>query len=121
MNVSKVIRKTGMCETQTGAPYYASPEVWKEEAYDAKSDMWSLGCVLYEIINLKLPFKARDMEGLFKKVTRGYYPRINKSYSDDLSEVLKLLINVNPKDRKFCSKLVVIQGSFWRCRWCGET
>jgi NIMA (never in mitosis gene a)-related kinase len=47
--------------------------------------MWSLGCVLYEIINLKLPFKARDMEGLFKKVTRGYYARINKSYSDDLA------------------------------------
>ncbi len=65
--------------------------------------MWSLGCVLYEIINLKLPFKARDMEGLFKKVTRGYYARINKSYSDDLAQVLKYLININPKERKFCS------------------
>lgn len=108
MNVSKVIRKTGMCETQTGAPYYASPEVWKEEAYDVKSDMWSLGCVLYEIINLKLPFKARDMEGLFKKVTRGYYPRINKSYSDDLSDVLKFLIKVSPKERKFCRNFAFI-------------
>lgn len=97
MNVSKVIRKTGMCQTQTGAPYYASPQVWKNEAYDVKSDIWSLGCVLYELINLKLPFKARDMEGLMKKVTRGYYSRINKSYSDDLSFILKYLLQINPK------------------------
>ena len=36
-----------MCETQTGTPYYASPEVWKDEPYNVKSDIWSLGCVLY--------------------------------------------------------------------------
>lgn len=47
MNVSKVVRKDAMCETQTGTPYYASPEVWHDQPYDAKSDIWSLGCVLY--------------------------------------------------------------------------
>lgn len=46
LNVSKVTRK-GFGETQTGTPYYASPEVWKDETYDFKSDIWSLGCVLY--------------------------------------------------------------------------
>lgn len=99
MNVSKVVRKDAMCETQTGTPYYASPEVWHDQPYDAKSDIWSLGCVLYEFINLKPPFRARDMEGLYKKVTRGYYSRINKIYSDDLSNLLKSLIKVNPNDR----------------------
>lgn len=61
MNVSKVVRKEAMCETQTGTPYYASPEVWHDQPYDSKSDIWSLGCVLYEFINLKPPFRARDM------------------------------------------------------------
>ena len=102
MNVSKVVRKDAMCETQTGTPYYASPEVWHDQPYDAKSDIWSLGCVLYEFINLKPPFRARDMEGLYKKVTRGYYSRINKMYSDDLSNLLKSLIKVNPNDRLTC-------------------
>lgn len=69
MNVSKVAK--GMCETQTGTPYYASPEVWKDQPYDKKSDIWSLGCVLYETITLKPPFRAEDMEGLHKKVIRG--------------------------------------------------
>ena len=51
MNVS-VISKTGLASTQTGTPYYASPEVWQDLPYDMKSDMWSLGCVIYEMAAL---------------------------------------------------------------------
>ena len=75
MNVSKVAKK-GLLYTQTGTPYYASPEVWKDNPYDEKSDVWSLGCVLYEMCALKPPFTANDMNGLYKKVTRGVYPKI---------------------------------------------
>ena len=75
MNVSKIAEE-GLCITQTGTPYYASPEVWKDQPYDEKSDIWSLGCVLYETICLKVPFKAEDMQGLYKKVTRGIYSRL---------------------------------------------
>jgi NIMA (never in mitosis gene a)-related kinase len=46
MNVSKVT-ESSLAYTQTGTPYYASPEVWKEEPYSFKSDIWSFGCVLY--------------------------------------------------------------------------
>ncbi len=74
MNVSKMTKN--MAKTQTGTPYYASPEVWKDLPYDKKSDIWSLGCVIYQTITLKPPFRANDMEGLFKKITRGFYPRI---------------------------------------------
>ena len=51
MNVSKLASK-GLLHTQTGTPYYASPEVWKDKPYDKKSDIWSLGCILYEMITL---------------------------------------------------------------------
>ena len=50
MNVSKVA-KTGLCETQTGTPYYASPEVWNDQPYGIKSDIWSLGCIVLEIVH----------------------------------------------------------------------
>ena len=60
LNVSKVAKK-GLLYTQTGTPYYASPEVWKDQPYDARSDIWSLGCVLYEAATLKPPFTANDM------------------------------------------------------------
>ena len=68
MNVSKLAKK-GLLLTQTGTPYYASPEVWRDLPYDNKSDIWSLGCVLSELCALKPPFRADDMEGLFNKVT----------------------------------------------------
>lgn len=70
LNVSKVAKK-GLLYTQTGTPYYASPEVWKDQPYDHKSDIWSLGCVLYEMITLQPPFRANDMDGLYKKVLKG--------------------------------------------------
>lgn len=92
LNVSKIMKKD-LSKTQTGTPYYASPEVWKDEAYDWKSDIWSLGCVLYEMAALKPPFRAQNMEGLYKKVLKGIYPRINqKVYSEDLASVIKSML-----------------------------
>ena len=106
MNVSKVASKEGLNFTQTGTPYYASPEVWRDEPYDIKSDIWSLGCVLYEMITLKPPFQASSMKGLFKRVCTGKIQRIPKNYSVDLWTIVKSMLNVNPKLRPDCTKLM---------------
>jgi hypothetical protein len=106
LNVSKVAKK-GLGYTQTGTPYYASPEVWKDKPYDYKSDLWSLGCVLYEMIMLKPPFRAENMEGLFNKVIKGQYPKINDKFSTDLAEITRLLIQVNPDLRPNCGKCIL--------------
>ena len=57
LNVSKV-SKGALLKTQTGTPYYASPEVWQDKPYNHKSDIWSMGCVLYEMCALYPPFRA---------------------------------------------------------------
>lgn len=67
MNVSK-IAKGKFLFTQTGTPYYASPEVWRDEPYDFKSDIWSFGCLIYELCALVPPFRGKDMQALFAKV-----------------------------------------------------
>jgi len=104
MNVSKLATKEGLNFTQTGTPYYAryisrnllmilfSPEVWRDQPYTMKSDMWSLGCVLYEMTTLVPPFTSEDMSGLFRKVCKGHYKRIPKAYTFDLSYIIKWLL-----------------------------
>jgi NIMA (never in mitosis gene a)-related kinase len=104
MNVSKVSR--GLCETQTGTPYYASPEVWKDSPYDRKSDIWSLGCVLYEMAALKPPFRAEDMDGLFKKVVKGAFPRLPGEYSPELTSLVKALLQTSPASRPSCNRIL---------------
>ena len=105
LNVSKVARK-GLGYTQTGTPYYASPEVWEEKPYDSKSDIWSLGCVMYEMITLRPPFQAKSMEELYKKVMRGIFPKLSSKYSEDLSDVIKLMIQVEAGARPSCEELL---------------
>ena len=105
LNVSKVAKK-GLGYTQTGTPYYASPEVWRDEPYDSKSDIWSLACVTYEMLTLHPPFRAESMKGLYEKVLKGKYPKISEKYSSDISDLLKLLFRLNPKDRPSCDEIL---------------
>jgi len=105
LNVSKVAKR-GLGYTQTGTPYYASPEVWKDKPYDNKSDVWSLGCVLYEMITLRPPFRAQNMEGLYNKVCKGQYNKIPDRFSDDLFQVVQFLLQVNPHSRPSCEQIL---------------
>lgn len=105
MNVSKVAKK-GLLYTQTGTPYYASPEVWRDQPYDMKSDIWSLGCVLYESVTLKPPFRADDMAGLYRKVLKGVYSKIPDHFSAELAGVIKALVQVQASSRPSCDEIL---------------
>ena len=105
LNVSKVARR-GLGYTQTGTPYYASPEIWKDLPYDNKSDIWSLGCVLWEMITLHPPFRAKNMKELYKKVLSGDIGNIPEKFSKDLYEVVLLLMKVNSNKRPTCNDIL---------------
>ena len=55
---------TDYARTCIGTPYYLSPEVWENKPYNNKSDLWAMGCVLYEMSTLKHAFEAGET---FKK------------------------------------------------------
>ena len=105
LNVSKVAKR-GLLQTQTGTPYYASPEVWKEQPYNHLSDIWSLGCVLYEMITLLPPFRAQSMQGLATKVMKGNYERIPSHFSSDLDQMVKSCLQVLPSLRPSCDLIL---------------
>ena len=105
MNVSKVIKEKVLM-TQTGTPYYASPEVWRDEPYSYKSDLWSIGCVIYEMCNLEPPFNGKDLDELFENVCSGKLKRINICYSEDLWEMILMLLQNDVERRVNCDEFL---------------
>lgn len=105
MNVSKIVKNV-FAYTQTGTPYYASPEVWRDEPYSVKTDVWSLGCVIYEMCMLKPPFNATDMDGLFEKVQKCEFDPFDNFYSKPLRESILKLMHPVPECRPNCEKIL---------------
>ena len=70
------------------------------------SDIWSLGWVLYETACLRPPFKARDMDALYKRVCKGQYPSLPHCYSKSLNIIIQSMLQLNPAKRPSCEKLL---------------
>ncbi|KAL4429871.1 hypothetical protein ABPG74_022894 [Tetrahymena malaccensis] len=104
-NVSKQA-KMGLLYTQTGTPYYASPEVWSDQPYTSSSDIWSLGCVLYELATLSPPFNGESMKELYGKIMSGVYKKISPKYSTELSNMISNMLQIDPKKRYSCSQIL---------------
>jgi len=91
------------CFTKIGTPYFMSPEQNNADFYDKKTDIWSLGCILYELITLEKPFEANNIIMLNQKIKKGYYKPIHiKSHSADAhiwSFILKKMLEPDVNTR----------------------
>jgi len=105
--IARVLQHTCECaKTAIGTPYYLSPEICMEKPYDYKSDIWSLGCVLYEMTTLKHAFDDSSMRGLIRKILKGTYPSIDARFSDNLRFSIAEMLNREPNDRPDISMLL---------------
>ena len=60
--ISRVLQHTYDCaKTAIGTPYYLSPEICQERPYNQKSDIWSMGCIIYEILTFKHAFDSTSI------------------------------------------------------------
>mmetsp|Transcript_91962 Transcript_91962/g.145458 ORF Transcript_91962/g.145458 Transcript_91962/m.145458 type:complete len:395 (+) Transcript_91962:131-1315(+) len=86
--ISKVLESTAaFAKTAIGTPYYLSPEICQEKPYSFGSDVWALGCVLYELAALRVPFDAQNIQMLVQKITRGPLPQIPSNYTQELRQL----------------------------------
>ncbi|NWX23231.1 NEK5 kinase, partial [Aegotheles bennettii] len=100
--------------TCVGTPYYLSPEICENRPYNNKTDIWSLGCVLYELCALKHPpailtvlfllfslikFEGNSLHQLVLKICRGHFHPVSPNYSYDLRMLIAQLFKISPRDR----------------------
>ncbi|XP_023791270.1 serine/threonine-protein kinase Nek4 isoform X2 [Cyanistes caeruleus] len=88
-----------MANTLIGTPYYMSPELFSNKPYNYKSDVWALGCCVYEMATLKHAFSAKDMNSLAYRIIEGKLPPMPKDYSPQLVEIIQTMLNKKPEER----------------------
>eukprot|EP00891_Asterochloris_glomerata_P000338 jgi/Astpho2/338/e_gw1.00010.181.1_t len=113
--VAKVLNSTyQLASTGVGTPYYLSPEIsacwhlWLPVtcALLLQSDVWSLGCVLYEMLTFKHPFEAPSMRQLITKIVRGSYAPPSPSFTKGLRDLLDKMLQVDPRRRPSVNDLL---------------
>lgn len=86
-------------QTHVGTPYYMSPEQIRDSKYNEKSDIWSLGCLLYEMTALHPPFEATTHKNLAMKICSGRFDRLPAQYTDELQRVVAWMLCVDLNQR----------------------
>ena len=115
--LSKILsNKSNFAYSNVGTPYYMSPEQIDDHKYNEKSDIWSLGCFLYELTTLHPPFEATNHLSLAMKIKSGKVEKINSRYSHFLFKIINWLMNVNPNNRPFINELLNVPEINFRIR-----
>ena len=99
LNVSKRMKQGNLLRTQIGTPYYMSPEVWLNKPYGMSSDIWALGCLVYELCALRPPFVGNTFAQLKQGVLVGKYPAVPRAFSYEMSAMIAKMVRVNARER----------------------
>ena len=103
---AKMLDKNNLAKTIIGTPHYLSPELCEELPYNDKSDIWALGCILYELCTYKHPFKAKCQASLILKILKHKQKPIHEYYSNDLQKLIDLMLEKNYVKRPSCSDIL---------------
>ncbi|KAL9019666.1 MAG: hypothetical protein Q9185_003069 [Variospora sp. 1 TL-2023] len=97
--LSKLMQSHDFASTYVGTPYYMSPEICAAERYTLYSDIWSLGCVMYELCARRPPFDAKTHLQLIQKIKDGRVDPLPAIYSPELQNTIKSCLRTNPLQR----------------------
>lgn len=106
--IARVLQNTfQLCKTQIGTPYYLSPELCEGKNYNSKTDIWSLGCILYELCTLNRAFDANNMNQLIVNIIRGKHKPIDSThYSSDLRNLVDSMLTKDPSRRPSINQIL---------------
>lgn len=91
----QVSEDTLMLKSFYGTPLYLSPELVENKLYNEKTDIWSLGVILYELCCLQPPFKGNSLLDVARMVSEGKYAPISNRYSKHMSGCIAWMLNLD--------------------------
>jgi NIMA (never in mitosis gene a)-related kinase len=98
--ISKALNNSAdMAKSAVGTPYFMAPEVCKGEQYGPKTDIWALGCILYEIVSYKKPFDERDLSGVFEQIISKDFDVLPSHVDANLKMLITMMLNKDPARR----------------------
>ncbi|OLP94164.1 Serine/threonine-protein kinase Nek1 [Symbiodinium microadriaticum] len=98
--IARVLQHTqDLAKTAIGTPFYLSPEICQEKPYSYQSDIWSLGCILYELATLRHAFDADSMQGLVVKILRGIPSEVASTFSVEFRHMIPKMLQKDPHHR----------------------
>ncbi|EEH09374.1 G2-specific protein kinase nimA [Histoplasma capsulatum G186AR] len=104
--LSKQMGSHDFASTYVGTPFYMSPEICAAEKYTLYSDIWAVGCIMYELCQKEPPFNARTHIQLIQKIREGKYAPLPNMYSSELKSVIASCLRVNPDNRPDTASLL---------------
>ncbi|KAL3201806.1 hypothetical protein MRX96_042822 [Rhipicephalus microplus] len=103
--ISKILTSKSKAESIVGTPNNLSPEICVGKPYNQKSDVWALGCILYELLTLRSPFEGNHVPSLVMKIIRGSYEPISDHYSAQVRNLLERMLQKEPSQRPSVNQL----------------